>query len=85
MDLFSRMPILTFYEDLFLRLPNMCSCNCEKTKNSFKITEAEIDINQYRVCKRNFFSHVKPLNASVALMQKPVNFSQFLYEGNTGI
>ena len=37
----------------------MCSCYWEGTKNSFKITEAEIDINQYRACKCNYFSHVK--------------------------
>ena len=37
----------------------MCSCYCEETKNSFKITEAEIDINQYRACKCNYFSHVE--------------------------
>ena len=57
-----------FYEDLFLSLPNMCSCYCEETKNSFKITEAEIDISHYRVCKCNYFSHVNPLNTSVAFI-----------------
>ena len=29
----------------------MCSCYCEETK--------EIDINQYRACKCNYFSHLK--------------------------
>ena len=32
---------------------------CEETKNSFKITEAGIDISRYRACKYNYFSHVK--------------------------
>ena len=40
-------------------MPNICSCYCEETKNRFKITEAEIDVNQYRACKCNYFSHVK--------------------------
>ena len=37
----------------------MCSCYCEETKNRFKISEAEIDISQYRACKCNYFSYVK--------------------------
>ena len=32
---------------------------CEERENSFKITEAGIDINQYRACKCNHFSDVK--------------------------
>ena len=31
---------------------------CEETKNSSKIIEAGIDINQYRAFKCNYFSHV---------------------------
>ena len=31
---------------------------CEETKNSFKITEAGIDVNQYRASKCNYFNHV---------------------------
>ena len=45
----------------------MCSCYCEETQNSFKITKAEIDINQYCACKCNYFSHVKDIDRTLEI------------------
>ena len=70
-----------FHEELFSRLPNMCSYYCEETKNSFKITEAEIDINQYCAWKCNYFSHVKDIDRTLEIcfsIPKTKDILQFL-------
>ena len=70
-----------YYKDLFLRLPNICSCYCEETKTSFKITKAGIDINQCRACKCNYFCQAKHTNIILEIcfsIPKTKDILQFL-------